>query len=229
MAVGRMLKESIRTSKTVNSLSDFQFRVWAYLITYVDDFGRGSADPELLKGLVFPRRKGVTEAQIANALTALANAGMIALYESDGESYLYFPKWEEHQRIRNRTSKFPTPTDCGELQQVAASCGELPLEVEVEREVEVEGEREVEESIYRTAERPTKTKFTPPTVEEVASYCRERQNDVNPQRFVDHYTSVGWKVGKNPMKDWKAAVRTWERSQEERNGSKKRVTTFMDL
>ena len=60
MAEGRMLKASIRTSKTVNSLSDFQFRLWAYLITYVDDFGRGSADPEILKGLVFPRRKSVT-------------------------------------------------------------------------------------------------------------------------------------------------------------------------
>ncbi|MBQ7825187.1 MAG: hypothetical protein IJ337_02390 [Clostridia bacterium] len=45
----RVIKESIRTSKGVNSLSAFQFRLWVYLITYVDDYGRGSADPELLK------------------------------------------------------------------------------------------------------------------------------------------------------------------------------------
>lgn len=54
-------------------------------------------------------------------------------------------------------------------------------------------------------------KFTPPTVEEVKSYCQERGNSVDPEAFCDFYTSKGWKVGKNPMKDWKAAVRTWEK------------------
>ena len=56
----------------------------------------------------------------------------------------------------------------------------------------------------------TSTRFTPPTLEEVVAYCKERQNDVNAQRFVDFYVSKGWFVGKNKMKDWKAAVRTWE-------------------
>ena len=55
------------------------------------------------------------------------------------------------------------------------------------------------------------SRFTPPTVDEVRAYCQERKNNVDPERFVDYYTSNGWKVGKNPMKDWKAAVRTWER------------------
>lgn len=53
-------------------------------------------------------------------------------------------------------------------------------------------------------------RFAPPSVEEVVSYCRERKNGVDAQRFVDFYASKGWKVGNNPMKDWKAAVRTWE-------------------
>ena len=56
------------------------------------------------------------------------------------------------------------------------------------------------------------TRFQPPTVEEVSAYCEERNNTVDAQRFVDYYTANGWKVGKNAMKDWKAAVRTWERS-----------------
>lgn len=54
--------------------------------------------------------------------------------------------------------------------------------------------------------------FTPPTVEEVAAYCRERNNGINPESFVDYYESNGWMVGRNKMKDWKAAVRTWERN-----------------
>ena len=52
--------------------------------------------------------------------------------------------------------------------------------------------------------------FTPPTVEEVTTYCQERGNNIEPQRFVDFYESKGWMVGKNKMKDWKAAVRNWE-------------------
>ena len=55
-------------------------------------------------------------------------------------------------------------------------------------------------------------RFTPPALEEVTAYCIERNNSVDPQHFIDYYTSNGWLVGKNKMKDWKAAVRTWERN-----------------
>lgn len=68
----------------------------------------------------------------------------------------------------------------------------------------------VEDSIART---PARKRFTPPTLAEVTAYCRERQNAVDPQRFIDYYTANGWKAGKNSMKDWKAAVRTWEGKQ----------------
>lgn len=63
------------------------------------------------------------------------------------------------------------------------------------------------------APQTTKTKrFTPPTVDDVRAYCAERNNNVDAERFVDYYTANGWQVGKNKMKDWKAAVRTWERN-----------------
>ena len=54
--------------------------------------------------------------------------------------------------------------------------------------------------------------FFPPSVEEVAAYCAERKNDIDAQHFIDHYTANGWMVGKNPMRDWKAAVRRWEQN-----------------
>ena len=129
----RILKESIRTSRSVNAMSDFQFRLWAYLITYVDDFGRGSADPELLKGFVFPRRKGITEDTIKKALADLANTGSVILYEVGGEPYLCFPNWGEHQTIRNKMSKFPAPEEgiikttdnCKQLNAVESNCKQL--------------------------------------------------------------------------------------------------------
>lgn len=61
-------------------------------------------------------------------------------------------------------------------------------------------------------EKKTRSVFTPPTVEEVKAYCQERKNNVDPERFVDFYTTKGWRVGKDPMKDWKACVRTWEKN-----------------
>jgi hypothetical protein len=54
-------------------------------------------------------------------------------------------------------------------------------------------------------------RFAPPTVTEITAYCKERNNDVDAERFHDFYQAKGWMVGKNKMSDWKAAVRTWEK------------------
>ena len=59
-------------------------------------------------------------------------------------------------------------------------------------------------------------RFLPPTIEEVRAYCEERGNGIDPDRFIDYYASKGWMIGKNKMKDWKAAVRNWERKQQEK-------------
>ena len=77
-------------------------------------------------------------------------------------------------------------------------------------EKEIEKDIEIEKEIDTVSDKPKR--FQPPSVDEVEAYCKERGNSVDPQNFVDWYTANGWKVGKNPMKDWKAAVRTWERS-----------------
>lgn len=60
---------------------------------------------------------------------------------------------------------------------------------------------------------PNSQRFTPPSVEEVRAYCEERHNGIDPQRFVDFYEAKGWMLGKNKMKNWKAAVRTWEQRE----------------
>ena len=77
-------------------------------------------------------------------------------------------------------------------------------EKEIDKEIELDKDKDISKKRVH--------KFTPPTLEEVSSYCLERKNTVNPQKFIDHYTSNGWMVGRNKMKDWKASVRTWEKS-----------------
>ena len=58
-------------------------------------------------------------------------------------------------------------------------------------------------------------RFAPPTLKDVREYCQEKGYAIDVERFVDFYSSKGWMVGKNKMKDWKAAVRNWVRSQRE--------------
>ena len=60
-------------------------------------------------------------------------------------------------------------------------------------------------------------KFVKPSLEEIKNYCLERKNKIDAERFFDYYESKGWKVGKAPMKDWQAAIRTWERNENEGN------------
>lgn len=64
-------------------------------------------------------------------------------------------------------------------------------------------------------EKEKSKRFRKPTIDEVTAYCIERENGIDASAFVDFYESKGWVVGKSPMKDWKAAVRTWERKNKE--------------
>lgn len=191
----RIIKDSIRTSKNVNNMTDFQFRLWVYLITYVDDYGRGSADAELLKGFVFPRRKSVTESTIEKALADLANSGLIFLYEVGGEPYFCFPNWSDHQRIQTKKSKYPAPEN-GISRCSTVSHGESPSESEYESNPNPNTRENA-----RACE-----KFIAPTLEEVKAYCKARKNNIDAEHFVNYYTARSWKN----ITDWQAQVRSWE-------------------
>ena len=76
-------------------------------------------------------------------------------------------------------------------------------------------DKEEKESVKeKVAHAPT---FKKPTLEDVRSYCEERGNRVDAERWMDYYTANGWKVGRNPMKDWKATVRTWEKGDQRKH------------
>lgn len=74
----------------------------------------------------------------------------------------------------------------------------------------------------------TQKRFKKPTIEEIQAYCQEKELEVDSQRFYDYYESNGWKVGKNPMKDWKATLRNWQRN--DKNYSKKsKIPDFSEV
>ncbi len=82
------------------------------------------------------------------------------------------------------------------------------IEIELERDIEIE--KEIHSSAKSTTTK--RKRFEKPTLSEIKEYCIERNNNVDAQHFYDYYESNGWKVGKNSMKNWQAAVRTWEKN-----------------
>ena len=89
----------------------------------------------------------------------------------------------------------------------------------------IEEKKEIK-NIKKEEPKGSKKKFEPPSVEDVRTYCEERHNGIDAQSFVDFYTSKDWMVGKNRMKDWKAAVRTWERRKQSGGGKTNQFNQF---
>ena len=132
----------------------------------------------------------------------------------------------QQKTTKNNKNQQTTPEKEKETEKDRESEKEKERSKEKEREKETEKGKEKEnenENISACAgvgtgagareeqESAGPARFRAPTVEEVAAYCRERGNSVEPEMFVDFYAAKGWKVGNQPMKDWKACVRTWER------------------
>lgn len=120
-------------------------------------------------------------------------------------------KREYRQRIETDRTNVQT-----NLRQIS---DKNPPEIEIELEIEKEIEKEIDSSAKSTTTK--RKRFEKPTISDIEQYCIERNNNVNAEHFYDYYESNGWKVGKNSMKNWQAAVRTWERSEYRKPNSKK--------
>ena len=83
------------------------------------------------------------------------------------------------------------------------------------------------DSIGKVSLGKSSKRFTPPTLEEVEDYINEKGYNISASKFIDYYTSNGWKVGKNPMKDWRAAVRSWAHNNYD--SDKKKVKSFAEM
>lgn len=221
----RIINEKIRTSKSINQLSDFQFRLWAYLLTYVDDYGRGSADTELLKGFVFPRR-AIREQDIQKGLEALERTGSIQLYTVAGEPYFCFPNWAMYQRIQSKVSKFPEPPEIVASPQNTDRHGDSPCLTVNHRELPLESESNPNPESY--IENPNSARANGarsakahPTREEVREYCRQRNSPVDPDQFWEYFDTGNWKDSEGkPVLAWKQKLLTWEKNERSRHSSK---------
>lgn len=200
----RIIRESICTSDSIDRLSWFEEVLFYRLIVNCDDFGRFDGRAAVIKNRLFPLKDNLTLKTVETALHGLASAGLVALYVFEGKRFLYLPTWGKYQTQRAKVSKYPSPDDCMQSDEII--CKQMQADVPV-----FENRESGCENRESGCEKTRATRFTPPTVEEVMAYCLERKNSVDAERFVNYYASNGWIVGKTKMKDWKAAVRTWER------------------
>jgi hypothetical protein len=170
----------------------------------------------LIASACFPLRLHANVSKITAQIKELADVGLIVTYTTKDENYLYFTNWDAGN-IRAKKSKYPEPENiCKQMNADESNCEQTQTNVPY---TDTDADAFISDAdAYMGDKSPDvppespKTRFIPPTVDEVAAYCRERCNSVVAQVWHDFYESKGWMIGKNKMKDWKAAVRTWEKN-----------------
>lgn len=147
---------------------------------------------------------------IASMLVAAKNDNQIDTSEA-GRAYMqrvaYLPSLPDFKPLIACGFLVPCEPD---MLADASTCKRMLADARPEQR---RGETEQSKTEKKTGK--TAKRFVPPTLDQVQQYCRERGRGVDAERFVDFYQAKGWMVGSNKMKDWKAAVRTWEKSQPE--------------
>lgn len=204
--------------------SDY-FAVWIYLLLLAthqekDVLFKGKRIT-LKKGQLITGRKEIAkkfkidESKVQRILKSFENEHQIEQQSGNRNRLVTIVSWEDYQQIEQQNE-----------QQVNNNCTTDEQQVNTNKNVKnIKNDKNVKKEEVKPAKR-----FVPPTLDEVQAYCSERNNNVDAERFIDHYTANGWLVGgKSKMKDWKASVRTWEkRSFDKETQSQKPATdSFM--
>ena len=185
------------------------------------DLGMDADDDGCVEAFSVMRKTGAND----DDLRVLVSKGFVRILNDDLVSYIL--DWKVNNQIRR--DRYHESVYKG---LIAESCDVILLDA---NQTETDGlpngnQTETEFSLGKSSlgksslgevnavdKPPTRTKFIPPSEEDVRTYCTEQgYTAVDPKRFVDYYTSNGWMVGKNKMKDWKAAVRGWNSREKEK-------------
>lgn len=136
-------------------------------------------------------------------IKTLEKLGMICINSNNKYSLVTVVNWELYQ--------------CSEYDNQQQSTIKSTMQSTMQSTIESTIKNDTNKNVKNDKEciKNVKNIFRPPTVEDVKAYCIERNNGIDAESFVSFYESKGWMIGKNKMKDWKAAVRTWERSRKQ--------------
>lgn len=186
--------------KYLHSLDGTAWKVYLALLRYANADGACWPSQALIAD-----KTGLRERSVRYAIARLGEAGLLETERQPGKPTVYritpAPQCRPEDEGAAPSCLIPRHDGAG---TPAPPCRQPRHHRAIEQDTRTN---------YKNKSRRTRAKkFVEPSLEEVQAYCRERGNHIDAQRFLDHYESNGWRVGRNAMKDWRAAVRTWERN-----------------
>ena len=218
MARRRMIDPNFWQSEDISRLSPFARLLFIGMISNADDEGRGRANINYLKSTIFPY-DDIRVAEVDKALSEISHNTSVVVYEVAHSRYYAFTNWKKWQRVdKPQDSIIPPVPDNSKNDS-----GIIPESFSTDSVLK-EKKRKEEKILPAPAREDTPSKkFIPPSLEQVLEYWAERKNNVDAGRYIDFYSSKDWMIGKNKMKIWEAAVRTWERGDRASPGTEPRL------
>lgn len=217
MAERRMMAKSIIKSDQFLDMPATTQNLYFHMLLDADDDGFVNAPKSIMR--IVGAKEDDMKLLVAKQFVIGFGSGVIVIKHWKIHNYIqsdrYKPSIQPERKLLEITANKEyqlnaddvsiVDTECiqdvsvGKVRLGKASIGKVRLDKTIEGECE-------------KSHSPKRKTFTKPTIDEIQDYCIERNNNVDAQRFYDHYESNGWKVGKNSMKNWQAAVRTWEQN-----------------
>ena len=216
MARIRNIKPEFFRHEILQELGPIPMLFFAGLWCQCDKAGNFPWRPAQLKLDILP----FIEYDVGTSLEALRKSSMICRYSGqDGKEYGHIPSFREHQRFFGSEAKalprfpaFSEENKCLELpRNFQGTSKEAPRKTLEVGKLEV-GSMEVGSM---GKDKNTSKGFSKPSPQEIEAFIRDKGYSVDPMKWLAHYEANGWMVGRNKMKNWKAAIVTWEKNKNE--------------
>lgn len=222
MPHSRVIRSELLESDPWNGLKDNADRL-AWLACFLTADVLGDMPAGSIRLMRLWRGYGIdTPQKVAKVLAELVDSDLVRLYEVDGKPYLHIPKYRQKTRWLGHIWPLSPWVTIEQKQRVAKKAQAERTRPHADRTLDVDVDVDVEKPTFvglrgvvggtrvsPSAQRTPPKRFVPPTQDEVTAFIADRAYDVDPHKFWNHYQANGWKVGRNGMRDWKAAVRTW--------------------
>jgi len=210
MAERRMFAKAI-----INSARFLRMPTSSRLLYY--DLGMSADDDGVVEAFTVMRTTGATE----DDLRVLSAKGFVSILNDDLVTII--TDWKQNNQIRSDRYKpsvyahLLVKIEDGIPNDNQMATDGIPMVSKRETQYRLGKDSIDKVSIRGAGENPApkRKRFTPPTIEMVSEYIQAKGYTVDPERFIDHYTANGWKVGRNSMKDWQSTVRSWHRRNQE--------------
>jgi hypothetical protein len=200
----RTIKPEFPQSESMGRVSRDARLTFILLWTLADDSGRLRGNSRMLASLLYPY-DGEAPKLIDRWLEELSKEKCLVRYKVNGNQYIEICNWLSHQKIDK-----PSKSKIEPFANIREDSPNGSEDSSGDQRTKDQGRDQGKDQVSEEAPR----RFAKPTLSEVASYCGERGNGIDPESFLAHYESNGWKVGTQPMKSWKHAIVTWEKNRD---------------